>query len=165
MGEMSNRVPAILRRWPRLRDPAVAGTVIPDAVTRYPLLEAELAVLAELVEPRLVAAERAAVAAQNRHRRQQVLILLLSLLVTVVAAVQAAVPDSAVPGALAAMLASVTAAVTGYVGGRRSLAGYRAHRERSESLRSLYFRYLTATSPFDGADRREQLTKAVAEHG
>lgn len=55
--------------------------------------------------------------------------------------------------------------MTGYVGGRRSLAGYRTTRQRAEALRSVYFRYLTRIPPSDRGDRTDQLVKAVAAGG
>ena len=89
---------------------------------------------------------------QNRHRRQQVLLLIGALLTTSFGSIQAALTGSVWPGIVVAIVAAATSAVSSV--GRRSasLDRYLEFRRRAERLRSLYFRHLAGS--IDGAEPR-----------
>lgn len=158
------RAPALLKRWPRLNSEFPAEDPVPvERQAEFPALVADFSELREILVPRLREEDRAALIEQNRHRRQQVLLMSVSAATSLAGAVQAALPGSAVPGTMTALLGIVAAGVARHIGDRKTLRKFQDSRRRAEGLRSLYFRYLTRTPPFHEGNRRAALIIAVAD--
>jgi uncharacterized protein DUF4231 len=158
------RAPVLLKRWPRLNSAfAVEDPVPAERQPDFPALETDFSDLREIVVPRLREQDRAALTEQNWHRRQQVLLMTVSAATSLGGAVQAALPGSPVPGTVTAFLGVVAAGVARHIGERKTLRKFQESRRRAESLRSLYFRYLTRTPPFHEGNRRAALMVAVID--
>jgi hypothetical protein len=158
----------LFRRLPKL-----FGAPTPTVDEDFPLPTAEavsfaddLAVLDEALIDHFTELDRTAQIEQNRHRRQQVLLILGGLLTTAFGATQVALPDQRWPGIVVAGVAAGTSAVASI--GRQSgaLDGYLRNRLKAERLRSLYFTYLagpTGEEVADPAARRCALQDAVID--
>ena len=152
----------LLARFPRLRDPAVSFPVIPPATrAEYPALADDLAALDTVVSPEFSRYDLAALRDQNRHRRQQMLVLLGSAVVTGLGGIQAALPDHRWPGVALAVAGVLLATSSQWARERGTLDGYLDARIKAERLRALYFRYLSHTDPYAGDDRTAELRRAV----
>jgi hypothetical protein len=158
---------ALFRRLPKLVasrgtdhplvDPATnASITVDDAVARWPLLTTELRDLEEVLVPVYQECSLAVGLEQNRHRRQQVLLLVGGLLTAAFGAVQAALSDSVWPGIVVAGVAAATSAVASIGRESGALDAYLSYRLRAEKLRSTYFTYLTRAEPASDTERREQ---------
>jgi len=161
---------ALFRRFPALigRPPVAPFDVASDtlldvtdksrpltleaAAVRYRHLAPALRELQSVVVPLYDECNTEALLEQNRHRRQQVLLLIGALLTTSFGSIQAALAGSVWPGIVVAIVAAATSAVSSV--GRRSasLDRYLDFRRRAERLRSLYFRHLAGS--IDGAEPR-----------
>lgn len=135
-----------------LFDPSDQAISIGEATSRYPTLAGDLATLQDTVIPLYRECDIEAAVEQNRHRRQQVILIVGGLLTSSFGAVQAALAHQVWPGIV---VSSVAAATTAFASvGRQSgaLDAYLASRLRAERLRSTYFNYLahgdaTVTDP------------------
>jgi Protein of unknown function (DUF4231) len=119
----------------------------------YPELAADLDVLDREVTPVFTECDLAALRAQNRYRRQQVLILLGAALVTGLGGLQAVFPAQRWPGFLLAVLGAALAASTRFARESESQEKYLSARVKAERLRGLYFLYLSATGRYAGPGR------------
>ena len=168
------RFPALIGR-PRGTPIDVTSDTLLDVTGRAPLtldaaadqyrhLAPALRELQAVVVPLYDECNTEALLEQNRHRRQQVMLLIGALLTTSFGAVQAALAGSVWPGIVVAIVAAGTSAVSSV--GRRSasLDRYLEFRRRAERLRSLYFRHLAGsidgTEP--GASRAALQEQAVS---
>ena len=154
--------PAILTRFPRLRlRPRVAPVIAPGAARRYPALADDLRILDEVVGPAFAASERAALLAQNRYRRQQVVLLLGSAALTGLGGLQAVLPSERWPSLGLAVLAVVLTAVSRAAGELKALECFLDQRVKAERLRAMYFRYLSRTGRYRTDDRVNVLRRAA----
>ena len=160
-GSRSWRAPALLRRFPRLvlrADPA--AIVAPGAADDLPERSDDFAFLDRVLLPRFQQSDEAALRAQNRHRRQQLVLLVAGSAGAVLGAVQAAVP-APWPGIVLAAVTAASGVFALQVQRGDALRRYLRMRSRAETLRSLYFRYLLGLEPYDGPERRQALREAV----
>lgn len=178
---MSLRRIALFTRFPRLHVPPSAvrsdgdgsdertllldpaGNPIPlgTASAAFKSLGPDLEVLQAVLVPTYLECEEEASVEQNRHRRQQVALIVGGLLTSIFGAVQAAIPHRVWPGIV---VASVAAATTGFASvGRQSGAqdGYLVNRLRAEKLRSLYFSYLAHRPDEPSTERVSKLREQV----
>jgi hypothetical protein len=156
--------PPLLRRFPRLRGAAASHPVIPpDKWAAYPALETDLEFLERELAPVFQEHDLAALADQNRYRRQQVLILVGSALAGGLAGLQVMFPSQRWPGLVIAVLGAVLASSTVWAHEARSRASYQEHRVKAERLRGLYFQYLGRVADYAGPDRDHALREAVIE--
>jgi Protein of unknown function (DUF4231) len=156
--------PAILMRFPRLRlrlRRAPSPVIPPDQARRYPTLAADIRVLDEEVGPSFAASERAALVAQNRYRRQQVIILLGSALLAGLGGLQAVFPAQRWLGLVLVVLGILLAGVSQAAGELKTLDRFLTERIKAERLRATYFRYLSRTGRYRGDDRVSVLRRAV----
>jgi len=167
---------AMFARFPRFMpraDPAgdpVATLLVdeedePVALSRacgeFPALSDALAELQDVVVPLYRECDAQALLEQNRHRRQQVLLIGGGLMTTTFGLIQAVLVGQVWPGIAVASFGAATAAVASV--GRQSAAldGYLTNRLRAEQLRSVYFHYLSLEAdrhPSRHAELREQVT-------
>jgi hypothetical protein len=135
--------------------------VEPEQARRYPALAGDITVLHEVVGPAFSASERAALLAQNRYRRQQVVILLGSALLTGLGGLQAIFPDQVWLSLVLAVLAVVLTGVSRAAGELKTLECFLGERVKAERLRAMYFRYLSRTGRYRTEDRVAVLRRAV----
>lgn len=164
--------PAILRRFPsfrRWRDPESGPPVPPAKQAAYPELADDFQLLDEELVPTFVQLDRLALREQNRHRRQQVILIVGAFLATIFAAVQATLEGQAWPGVVTGLLALAISGFTTVVRQRGSQRTFLDARVKAERLRGLYFAYLAGVGDFGGDPdgRRSALTAGVAavKHG
>jgi hypothetical protein len=156
--------PAILARFPRLwlRLPEEPGPVIPaEEAGRYPALADDLRVLDAEVRPTFAASERAALVAQNRYRRQQVIILLGSAVLSGLGGLQAVYSEHRWLGLVLVVLGILLTGVSQAAGELKTLDCFLSERVKAERLRAMHFRYLSRTGPYRGDDRVRVLRRAV----
>ena len=144
-----------------LVDQADAPVALDRASAEFPALAEALAELQEVVVPLYRECDSQALLEQNRHRRQQVLLIGGGLLTTAFGLLQAVLIGQVWPGIAVASFAAATAAVASV--GRQSAAldGYLTNRLRAEQLRSAYFMYLASEAdrhPGRHLELREQAT-------
>jgi hypothetical protein len=153
---------SLLARRPRLRDPSTSFPLLPATVRGdYPALAEDLEVLERELTPAFSRYDIQALRDQNRYRRQQVLLLLGAAVVTALGGVQAALADARWPGVALTVVGVLLATSSRWAGEQESLDGYLSARVKAERLRALYFRYLSRTGPYAGADREAALRRAV----
>src|SRR4051794_26657918 len=98
---------ALVRRFPRFRlRPPMTRLVPPDAPDRFPLLAADLEVVAAEVQPAFERNDARALIAQNTYRGLQVLIIAGGAAVAVLAALQAALPGTGAPAFVATAISA-----------------------------------------------------------
>lgn len=154
--------PALLERFPRWRPRTESKPVIPlERARDYPSLADDVAVLDRVVGPAFAESDRAALVAQHRYRRQQVIILLGSALVSGLGGLQAVFPDQRWPGIALSLLGAVVAAVSLTANELKTLDGFLTERMKAERFRAMYFRYLSRTTRYRNADRESVLKRAV----
>lgn len=154
--------PALLKRFPRLRVRAESTPVVPVEVrSAYPALQADLAVLDDVVGRSFADSDRAALVEQNRHRLFQVLILLGAAVLSGAAALQGVFPDQRWPGIFAAVLGLLLATLGQIAGELGTLAEFQSSRMRAERLRALHFQYLSRSGLYGGPNRDTALRRAV----
>ncbi len=127
----------------------------------YPALQADFAVLDDVVGTAFADADRAALVEQNSHRGFQVLILVGSALLSGSAALQGVFPDQRWPGILSAVLGLLLATLGQTAGELGTLAAFQSSRIKAERLRALHFQYLARAGRFGGPNRDTALRRAV----
>lgn len=153
---------ALFRRFPSARDRIRSQPLTPAATAQhYPALADDLAVLDQVVGPAFAQADTASLRAQNRYRRQQVALIFGSALLVGLSALQAVFPDQRWPGVLVVVLGLALTFVGQLVGERRQIEVFFDERLKAERLRSTYFRYLSRTGRYAGADQVTVLRRAV----
>lgn len=153
---------ALLARFPRFRAPSKSLPVIPQEVrAAYPELSADFRQLDEVVLPAFEEQDLAALVHQNRHRRQQLFVILGSALITGLGGLQAAFPGQQWPGLLLAILGIALAASGRWARERMSHTSYLRSRIQAERLRAVHFQYLAAIGDFAGPSRTARLRRAV----
>lgn len=141
---------------------AESTPVVPVEVrSSYPALQADLALLDEVVGPAFAMADRAALIEQNRHRLFQVLILFGSAVLSGSAALQGVFPDQRWPGILSAVLGLLLATLGQTAGELGTLAEFQTSRMKAERLRALHFQFLSRSGRYGGPDRHTALRRAV----
>ena len=127
------------RRRRRLEPP---HPFLPPALADDPDLHDDVTLVHDVLLPAFDRFDQRAKLEQNRHRRQQVLLILGGMLTTVFGAVQAALASQAWPGIVVAGVGAATAAVASV--GRQSgaLDAYLGNRLKAERLRSTAFAFL-----------------------
>jgi hypothetical protein len=141
---------------------ADSAPVVPVEVrSGYPALQADLAVLDEVVGRSFAEADRAALVEQNRHRLFQVLILFGAAVLSGAAALQGVFPDQRWPGILAAVLGLLLATLGQIAGELGTLAEFQSSRMKAERLRALHFQFLSRAGRYGGPDRDTALRRAV----
>lgn len=160
--------PALLARLPRFFwRPAEDSqwdddwpVVSADALAEYPLLEQDLRVWPDHLEPRFRRLDHRAQILQNRFWLQRVLLIAGGLLATALATVQAAI------GAGNAWLAVSQAVLTGLLAGltvlirsRRAQQGYLSARLKAEQIKSEFFLFLARAGHYAGEDRVARLQR------
>ncbi len=154
--------PQLFARWPSLRAPRTSSPVVPPAAREaYPALADDIDELERVVSPAFRESDLAALRNQNRHRRQQITILLGSVIASGLGGTQALLPDQRWPGALLTLLGIALAASSRATSELGTQGAYLGERAKAERLRALYFRFLSRTGSFGGADRTMQLRRAV----
>jgi hypothetical protein len=155
--------PALLARFPSWWHHPRSTPVLPaDTAERYPALAEDVRTLDAVAGPAFAEADRDALADQNRHRRQQVAILLGSALLSGLGGVQAVWPDRSWPGLVLFLLGAAVTALSGLAGELRTLDRFLDARLRAERLRATHFRYLARVGPYaHAADPVLVLRRAV----
>src|SRR4051812_9044194 len=92
--------PAVLRRLPILNRPATPSIVDAQARELFPSLRDDLDFLEDALVPDFVECDLAAQREQNRHRRQQLLLVAAGSVGAILGAVQAALENATWPGLL-----------------------------------------------------------------
>lgn len=154
--------PALLVRFPSIWKKSVSYPVIPpEEAKNYPALAEDIAYVNEVVAARFAESDRAALAYQNRFRRQQVIILLGTAVLSGLGGLQAVFPDQRWPGILLVLLGLVLTFVGRAAGELGTLEAFLNERVKAERLRSAQFRFLSRTGRYRGADRQLVLRRAV----
>jgi hypothetical protein len=156
------RVPALLRRLPIVNGPVETPIVPTEATTRFPELREDLDFLDEWLVPRFIECDLTAQRQQNRHRRQQLLLVAAGSLGAVLGAVQAALADDKWPALLVSLVAVLSAVFAQQVQHGHALPRYLDERARAERLRSVYFQYVVRVERYRGPSRRQRLREDVA---
>jgi hypothetical protein len=152
----------LLRRFPYWHSADFSYPVLPlDKRGSYPQLADDFATLDAEVTGYFAEYDIEALRAQNRYRRQQVLVLLGSALVTGLGGLQAVFSHSRWPGLTLAVLG---VAIGGFSQAFKDLdmkTDYLDSRLKAERLRALHFLFLSRTGPYDDADRVTTLQRTV----
>jgi hypothetical protein len=144
---------ALFAYFPTVRAPrGPTSPLLSSAHDEDPDLHADLVLLESVLFPTYERFDQRARLEQNRHRRQQVLLIVGGLLTTVFGAVQAAAATQAWPGIVVSGVGAATAAVASV--GRQSgaLDGYLANRLKAERLRSTAFTFLAGSARSEGTE-------------
>lgn len=150
----------LFKRLP-FRRPTAGSILDTTPAFDVPVLAARAETLDRVVRPEFEKLDLEALLEQTRHRRLQLLSLVLAALASVFGAVQAMVAerdDYWWPGAAVAVIGLAAAAVTRYANQTAPMSKYLDSRARAEELRSLYFRYLGG---LDGDDERSLEARVV----
>jgi hypothetical protein len=154
---------ALFRRLPSLRyRPPQWPIVPPEAGDEFAELRDDLTFLDAALLPKFRECDLTALVEQNRHRRQQLILLVAGAAGAVLGAVQAALSEFAWPGVLLALVAVLSAVFAQQVEHGRALQRYLDQRARAERLRSLYFQYLVRVDRYADAERKQRLRDDVA---
>jgi hypothetical protein len=160
------RKPALLRRFPVLwRYRPAREELHPKGLEQsYPRLADRITFARKVIDDPFAEANRRALAAQNRHRRQRVAMILGSLLATGFAAAQASFTSAAWIGVVVATLAAATATMTALIQQDEALHRYISERRKAERLRSLSFTFVSEPGPEGSSqiDRFHKLRSRVA---
>lgn len=165
MGDRSGRrrqAPAVVRRFPRLARPVPAPIVDDEARSRFPELEEDFRFLEDCLVPGFQECDLAALAEQNRHRRQQLLLVAAGSFGALLGAVQAAFSSHWAPAVLVTLVAVLSAVFAQRVHHGQALSLYLDRRAKAERLRSMYFQFLVQVGPYGGTDRRQTLRRDIA---
>ena len=164
--------PALLKRFPKLRAPAVSYPVIPEKQRyegddypgrgAFPQLAEDFKLLDTEVAPDFTKYDKTALRDQNRYRFQQVLIILGSALVAGLGGLQAVFPHHRWPGIVLAVLSLALVGTSAFAKEQDSLDSYLSARVRAERLRALQFEYLSETGQYAGPGRETALRHAEA---
>jgi hypothetical protein len=156
--------PIAFRRLPRLRWKTVQDQIVREEHwTDYPALSEDFAILDRELLPRFRELDDEALAAQNRFRREQLVLIVAGASAAVLGALQGMVDDPW-PG----LGEAAVAVVLGALGTRnRELAAqdhYRHNRVKAEQLRGEYFRFLGRVDDYaDERIRIQRLKRRVVE--
>lgn len=154
------RRPALLRRFPTLRAPAGSGPILqPEQTNAYPELATDIAVADREIGATFEESDRTALVAQNRYRRQQVLILLGSVVLSGLGGVQAVFSDQRWPGIVVGILGLVLATAGQLAGELKTLDAFLEERIKAERLRAAYFRFLSRRGRYDAPDDAERVRR------
>jgi hypothetical protein len=156
-------VPAMLRRLPILNRPGPPSIVDAQARELFPTLREDLDFLDRWLVPHFAECDLAAQRQQNRHRREQLLLVAAGSVGAVLGAVQAALDDVEWPGLLVTLVAVLSAVFAQRVQHGQALPRYLDERARAERLRSVYFQYVVGVERYRGVQRRQRLRDDVAE--
>lgn len=107
-----------------------------------PVLAARVETLDRVLTPEFERLDGESLREQTRHRRLELITLVLAAVTSVFGAVQATITDEWWPGVAIAVAGLVGAAVTRHANQTSPVSKYLDSRARAEELRSLYFRYL-----------------------
>lgn len=141
---------------------ATSEPVLPaDTRERYPALAEDVAVLEEVVGPVFARSDRAALIAQNRYRRQQVVLAVGAVLLTGLGGLQAVLSDQRWPGLVLIVLGLALTALGQTAGELGTFERFLDERVKAERLRAMHFRYLSRTGRYAGPDRAVVLERAV----
>jgi hypothetical protein len=133
------------------------------AAEEFPELREDLTFLEKNLVPEFLERDRAALGAQNRHRREQLLLVSAGALGAVLGAVQAAFDTAKWPGVLVTLVAVLSAVFAQRVQHGQALPAYLDERAKAERLRSVYFQYIVGVDRYRGKDRRQRLRDDVAQ--
>lgn len=148
-------------RFPRLRGQFSSAPIVPaETGARYPKLAADLRVLDHEVAPAFAAYDGAALRYQSTYRRQQLFIILGAFLLTVLYGLQAVFQAQSWIGLVVLpVLFLLTIGLPAWT--TASPTYYLDARLKAERLRALFFRFLSRTAPYVGAERELALRDAV----
>jgi Protein of unknown function (DUF4231) len=156
------RRPALLVRFPSLRTPRTSSPVVaPGTTADHPELADDITTVDRVVGPAFQEADLAALRHQNRYRRQQVVIIFGSALLTGFGGLQAVFPEQRWPGLVLGLLGALLAVLSTAVNELNALERFMSERVKAERLRSAYFRFLSRTGRYAGADRESVLRRVV----
>jgi hypothetical protein len=156
------RRPALLARFPSLRAPRTSWPPIaPKAADDYPELADDITTVDQVVGPAFREADLAALAHQNRYRRQQVVIILGSAVLAGFGGLQAVFPEQRWPGLVLGLLGALLAVLSTAVNELNALERFMSERVKAERLRSACFRFLSRTGRYAGGDRVSMLRRVV----
>jgi hypothetical protein len=132
--------------------------VKPEDRAAAPLIEAEVALLDEVVVPRFRTLDRDSARAQHAFRLGHIVVILGGAAATALGAVQAALGGGEVGiGIAEAVLGSVLSGTLVYVRGRRFQQAYLMKRLTAERVKSQYFLFLARAGPYTLDDPGERL--------
>jgi hypothetical protein len=154
--------PALLVRFPKLRAPTESTPVLPEAErAAFPDLRDDFTVLDADVAPAFERYDLQALRDQNRHRQQQVVLLLGAAVVSGLGGLQAVFPGQRWPGILLSVLGLGLSLFGLWAKRQAPLNGYLTARLQAERLRALHFLYLSRTGRYADADREQALHEAA----
>lgn len=148
----------LFKRLPLTSRPS-AGIVEREPEFDLPVLSGRLDTLERVVAPEFERLDQESLREQIRHRRLELLALLLAALMSIFGAVQATGANWT--GAVIAGVGLVAAAVTRYTMQSAPMSKYLDSRARAEELRSLYFRYLGGVDGDDEAELEARVLQIV----
>jgi hypothetical protein len=151
-----------MRRLPVMNRPVATPIVPADVRTEFPELREDLDFLDEWLVPRFAECDLKAQLEQNRHRREQLLLVGAGSLGAVLGALQAALAEVKWPGLLLSLVAVLSAVFAQRVQHGQALPRYLDERARAERLRSLYFQYVVRVERYRTTNRRQRLREDVA---
>jgi hypothetical protein len=158
--------PALLRRLPRLRGaPPYAPILSPENRTAFEDLEPDFRFLDDDLVPEFRRYDEAALADQNRFRRQQLLLIFGGAATTVLGSLHASLGGgwrwlAAAEAVAALFLVGVVRVVQRTQAQRR----YLENRLLAERLRAEFFRFVGRVGAYaDEAHREQELKRRVAE--
>jgi hypothetical protein len=142
-------------------DAGPTGEVSTEAKKRYPDLAAEIDDLERLLVPAFTELDIAALHAQDRFRRNQMLLIAGALVVTLLGGVQAAFGATKALPWVVVTQAALSAGLGGfasYVTKSNMQARYAEARLKAEALRREYFLYLGHAGPYAKSDDPQVVT-------
>lgn len=147
--------PILLKRLPKLRwrrrDPE--PFIGPEERAQYPELEADFALLDELLLPHFHTRDATALEAQNVFWRQQLLLIVGGTIAATLGIVQSALGGGVLAlGVTEAVLASLLTWLALSAGASDSHRRYLTSRLQAERLRSEYFVFLARAGSYAGSD-------------
>jgi len=148
-------------RWqPRGNDPLVPS----EAQNQFPDLAADFAVLEQELMPSFHRLDSEAARAQNRFRRQQVLLIAGGVITTTLGAVQASHANMIWPGLAEAAVAGLLTSVSFIAREFNEQKKYFSSRLKAEMLRGEFFLFLGRLGNYaNDADRVPNLIRRVAD--
>lgn len=158
--------PALLRRLPRLYGSVPSHPIVsPENRSAFPDLEPDFAFLDERLVPEFRRYDEAALAGQNRFRRQQLMLILGGAATTVLGSLHASLGASWDWAAFAeAGVAGLLVVVVLTAQRTQAQRRYLENRLRAEQLRAEFFRFVGRVGAYsDAATRKEALTSRVRE--
>lgn len=151
-----------MRRLPVVNRPVASPIVPTEAKAQFPDLGDDLDFLEEWLVPRFTECDLRAQREQNRHRREQLLLVGAGSLGAVLGGLQAAFDHVKWPAVLLTLVAVLSAVFAQRVQHGQALPVYLDERARAERLRSLYFQYVVRVERYRAPNRRQRLREDVA---